>query len=132
MANTATKNGLEALLGASLDVQDTVYIPRLKTHFTIKALDQMELTRVRDQATVPTRKGEREIDGQMLNAAVIAKGCVDPDFADKSLIAHYGASDAVDCVSKALLPGEIAKVLTAIMKLSGFDDEDELIEDAKN
>lgn len=132
MAKTATKNGLEALLGASLDVQDTVYIPRLKTHFTVKALDQTEMTRARDQATIPTRKGEKELDGQLFNAVLIAKGCVDPDFSDKALISHYGASDAADCVAKALLPGELAKVLTAIMKLSGFDDEEELIEEAKN
>ncbi|GIP55246.1 phage tail assembly chaperone [Paenibacillus vini] len=132
MAKTAVKNGLEALLGATLDVQDTVYIPRLKTHFTVKALDQAEMTRARDQATIPTRKGEKELDAQLFNAVLIARGCVDPDFADKALIAHYGASDAADCVTKALLPGEIAKVLTAIMKLSGFDDEEELIDDAKN
>lgn len=132
MAKTSTKTGLEALLGATLDVQDSVYIPRLKTHFTVRALDQAELTRAHEQATIPTRKGEKEIDGQMLNAAVIAKGCVDPDFSDKALIAHYGATDATDCVTKALLPGEIVKVLGAIMKLSGFDDEDELIDDAKN
>ncbi|RCX22960.1 XkdN-like tail assembly chaperone [Fontibacillus phaseoli] len=132
MAKTVVKNGLEALLGATLDVQDVVYISRLKTHFTVKALDQAEMTRARDQATIPTRKGEKELDGQLFNAVLIAKGCVDPDFSDKALIAHYGATDAADCVTKALLPGEIAKVLTAIMKISGFDDEEELIEDAKN
>lgn len=128
----AKKSGLEALLGATLDVQDTVYIPRLKSNFTIKALDQTEMTRARDQATVPTRKGEKDVDSQLLNAVLIVKGCVDPDFTDKALIAHYGATDAADCVMKALLPGEIVKVLGAIMKLSGFDDEEELIEDAKN
>ncbi|WP_433943605.1 phage tail assembly chaperone [Paenibacillus sp. SN-8-1] len=124
--------GLDALLGATLEVQDTVYIPRLKTHFTIKALSNEELRRVNERATLPGAKGEKKTDDQLLNALFIAKGTVEPDFNDKALKAHYGASDEADCVTKALLPGEMAKVLQAVLNLSGFGNEDELIDDAKN
>jgi len=124
--------GLEALLGASLDVQDTVYIPRLKTHFTVKALTSEELRRINERATIPNARGEKKIDDALLNALFIAKGCVEPDFANKALIQHYGASDEADCVTKALLPGEVGKVVQAVLNASGFGNEEELIEDAKN
>lgn len=124
--------GLDALLGATLDVQGTVYIPRLKTHFTVKALSNDELRRVNERATVPGSKGAKQTDDQLLNALFIAKACVEPDFNDKALKAHYGATDEADCVVKALLPGETAKLLKEIMELSGFGNEDEVLEDAKN
>ncbi|MCD9024313.1 phage tail assembly chaperone [Cohnella silvisoli] len=127
----ATK-GLDALLGATLDQQSQVYIPRLKTHFSVKALTSEELRKANDQATVPTGRGERKLDNNLFNAVLVVKGCVDPDFSNKTLIQHYEATDAADCVTKALLPGEIVKLFQTVLDLSGFGDDDELIEDAKN
>lgn len=133
MATTkAGGRGLEALLGASLDVQETVYIPRLKTHFTVKALTSDELRRINERATIPGAKGDKTIDNELLNALFIARGCVEPDFSNKALIQHYGATDDVDCVTKALLPGEVGKVMQAVLDASGFGDEEEMVEDAKN
>jgi hypothetical protein len=128
----ATVNkGLDALLGATLEAQSEVYIPRLKTRFTIKALDSQAIRRANDQATVPTGKG-KTINEDLLDLVIAAKGTVDPDFSNKTLIERYEASDAADCVDKALLPGEKAKLVAAILRLSGFGNEDELVEDAKN
>jgi len=124
--------GLEALLGATIDVQKPVYMARLKTEFTVKALSNEEMRSINMRATTVNGKGEKKTDDQLLNALFIAKGCVDPDFNDKALKTHYGASDEADCVAKALLPGEIAKLVTAILELSGFGDDEEMIEDAKN
>lgn len=124
--------GLDALLGATLELTKEVYIARLKTHFTVKALGNEDLRKINDRAAKPDGKGGKVTDDQMFNALVIVKGCVDPDFNDKALKAHYGAADDADCVTKALLPGEMAKVLQAILDLSGFGNEEELIEDAKN
>jgi hypothetical protein len=124
--------GLDALLGATLEQESQVYIARLKTHFTVKALSNEDLRKANDQATVPIGRGEKKLDDQLFNAVVIVKGCADPDFSNKALIEKYGASDAADCVTKALLPGEMVKVLQAILDLSGFGNEEELIEEAKN
>ncbi|MGF7045683.1 hypothetical protein J2T13_000143 [Paenibacillus sp. DS2015] len=124
--------GLEALLGATLDVQETVYIPRLKTHFTVKALTSDEMRRINERATIPNTRGEKKVDNELLNSLFIAKGCVEPEFSNKALIQHYGAVDDVECVTKALLPGEIGKVLQAVLNVSGFGDEEEMVEDAKN
>lgn len=124
--------GLEALLGATLELTKEVYIPRLKTSFTVRALSNDDLRKINARATLPDGKGGKKTDDQVLNALIIVKGCVDPDFNDKALKAHYAAADEVDCVSKALLPGEMAKVMQAILDLSGFGNEDELVEEAKN
>jgi len=132
---TTTKTGgrgLDALLGASLDVQELVYIPRLKTYFTVKALTSEEIRRVNERATIPSAKGEKKIDGGLQNLLIIAKGCVEPEFSNKALIQHYGATDEADCVTKALLPGEVGKLVQAVLNASGFGDEEEMVEDAKN
>lgn len=130
MANA--NKGLDALLGATLEQESQVYLPRLKASFTVKALSNDALRKANDQATVPTGRGEKRLDAQLFNAVVITKGCVDPDFSNKALIQKYEATDAADCVVKALLPGELVKLTQAIMDLSGFGNEDELVEDAKN
>ncbi|WP_054955050.1 phage tail assembly chaperone [Paenibacillus dakarensis] len=124
--------GLDALLGATLEQTKEVYIARLKTHFTVKALSNEDMRRIGERSTVPDGKGGKQTNNDMFNGLVIVKGCVDPDFNDKALKAHYGAADEIDCVTKALLPGEMVKVMQAILDLSGFGNEDELIEDAKN
>ena len=124
--------GLDALLGATLDLTKEVYISRLKAHFTVKALTNEDMRKIGERATVPDGKGGKKTDNDIFNALTIVKGCADPDFTDKALKAHYGAADEVECVTKALLPGEMAKILQAILDLSGFGNEDELIEDAKN
>ena len=129
---TQTKPGLDALLGATLDITQQVHIKRLNASFTVKALGNEDLRKIGDRASKPDGKGGKTSDDQLFNALVIVKGCVDPDFNDKALKAHYGAADDADCVTKALLPGEMAKVLQAILDLSGFGNEDELGEDAKN
>lgn len=128
----AVTKGLDALLSATLDIKSEVYIPRLKTRFSVKALDSDALRRANDQASVSSGKGGKSIDGELLNAVIISKGTVDPDFSNKALLAHFEASDASDCVNKALLPGEKTKLVAEILELSGFGNEEELIDDAKN
>ncbi|MFK4304364.1 hypothetical protein ABH892_004504 [Paenibacillus sp. RC254] len=121
--------GLEALLGATTDLKEEIYIPRLKTHFTITALDGETIERARSQAT--TGK-DGSVDSSLFDRLLIVKSAVDPDFNDKALRDHYEASDASDCVKKALLPGEHSRLIQSILALSGFVEDAELVEDAKN
>jgi len=130
MANTTI--GLDALLGASVDQTAQVYIARLGVNFTVRALSNEDLRKANERATVLGTKGTKKLDDQLFNAHVIAKGCVDPSFADKRLIEKYEATDAADCIAKALLPGELARVIKAILEISGFGDEEALVDEAKN
>ncbi|OME86925.1 hypothetical protein BK120_08355 [Paenibacillus sp. FSL A5-0031] len=121
---TTKPNALQALLGASTDIKKNVPIRRLGVDFTLKAMSEAEIERVKTECTYGDGKGGKRLDDSLFNAAMIAKACVEPNFGDRSLIDHYNAEDAADCVRKALLAGEIAKLIVGIMDVSGFGDDE--------
>lgn len=130
-------SALDALLNADseAEIYEEVYIPRLKAKFRVKSIKHGELTKLQEQCTVTYRKGGKlvkEVDEDMLGMLLIAKACVDPDFDNKALQQHYKATDAVDCIKKSLLAGEVLQLTQAILSASGFKNGDELIEEAKN
>lgn len=129
-------DALQALLGAkpATEITNQVKIKRLGTEFTIKALTGEDIDKIRDQATYPTKNGKKtelKVNEEEVARLLIVKAVVDPNFASKEALAHFGASDEGECVQKALLAGEIATLQNEILMLSGFDDEEE-IEEAKN
>ncbi|MCY9546778.1 phage tail assembly chaperone [Lysinibacillus xylanilyticus] len=129
-------DALQALLGAkpATEITDQVKIKRLGTDFTIKALTGEDIDKIREQATYPTKNGKKtelKVNEEEVSRLLIIKATVEPNFANANLLKHFGATDAGECVQKALLAGEIMTLQTAIMTLSGFDDEEE-IEEVKN
>jgi hypothetical protein len=120
---TKTTN-LQVLLGATTEITKVVPLKRLGISFKVKALSNAEIERVRMENTFSDGKGGKKVDETKLGAALIAKACVDPLFSDRTLIDHYNAEDAADCVLKALLPGELQKVNAAVMEASGFGDDE--------
>lgn len=129
-------DALQALLGAkpATEITNQVKIKRLGTEFTIKALTGEDIDKIRDHATYPTKNGKKtelKVNEEEVARLLIVKAVVEPNFADASLLKHFGASDEGECVQKALLAGEIATLQNEILMLSGFDDEEE-IEEAKN
>ncbi|MGC4375806.1 hypothetical protein WD019_02525 [Fictibacillus sp. Mic-4] len=125
MANLQ-KDPLAALLSADLDVREQVPIKRLGINLEVKSLDTPTLKRLTERATFGG-----EVDELKLNALLIDAACV-LDFGNEKLLEKYGASDPADCVQKALLPGEINKLVTSIMQVSGFDDFNTQVKQAKN
>ena len=51
---------------------------------------------------------------------------------DKELQDSYGVMSAEELISTMLTPGEFEDYATAVMKANGFDDEENLVEEAKN
>ncbi|MEH6941684.1 phage tail assembly chaperone [Bacillus sp. JJ722] len=130
-----TINALDALLGASTDVEEEVFIKRLGTHFRVKGLSGEDIDDLKEQCTYYVGKGnqrKKQTNEEELGRLLIATSCVNPDFSDAKLLKHYGAVDAADCVQKALLAGEVAKLSHAILTASGFDDDEDEIEAVKN
>jgi hypothetical protein len=129
-------DALEALLGAELKIEKDVPIKRLNTHFTVKAIDGQTINRLRDQATHYVGKGankKAQLNEEEFNGSLIVEACITPDFNNAKLLAKYGARDGADCVQKALLAGEIMALQEAILRLSGFEDNnDEELEEVKN
>ena len=130
-------DALQALLGAkpAAEITEQVAIKRLGTDFTIKALTGEDIDKVREQATYPVKNGkktEQKVNEEEVSRLLIIKATVEPNFANKDLLTHFKASDAGECVQKALLAGEIMTLQSAILTLSGFDDDEEEIEEVKN
>lgn len=129
-------DALEALLGAEVKIEKDVFIKRLNTHFTVKAIDGQTINKLRDQATYSVGKGakkKKEFNTEEFNGLLIAAACITPDFGHAKLLEKYEAVDAGDCVQKALLAGEVITLQEAILRLSGFsDDVEEDIEEVKN
>jgi hypothetical protein len=128
-------DALDALLSADLKIEQDVFIKRLNTYFTIKAIDGKTLNELRDRATHYVGKGAKkkaQLNEEEFNGSLIVAGCVSPDFSNAKLLERYGAMDGGDCVQKALLAGEITLLQEAILRLSGFDDRDEELEEVKN
>ena len=130
-------NALQALLGAKpvAEITETVFIKRLDTDFTVKALSGDDFDNIRAQATERVKEGKRtvqKVNEEEVARLIIAKATVDPNFADAQLLKQFGARDAGDCVQKALLAGEITHLQTAILSASGFIEDEDVIDDAKN
>lgn len=120
-------SALDAFLNADLDVRKKVEIKRLGVELEVKGLGNKEVAAVRQQATF----GD-DLDEDKFSALLVAKACTSVNFGDPKMLEHYAASDAADCVQKALLAGELATMSQAVMEASGFGDLTEQIKVAKN
>lgn len=130
-----SKDALSALLGAELKIEKAVSIKRLGVDLIVKSIDVKTFGKITEKATHYVGKGlkrEAQIDEQKMNALLIVSACTNLNFADAKLLEKYEASDSADCVQKALLAGELAKLTQAIMEVSGFDNFDDQIDNAKN
>ena len=118
---------LQILLAADEKPEKDVQMTRFGT-FRIRALDDAEMKSIRERAT-----WGKTIDVDVFRSAIIAKGCVVPQWSHPELLAKYNTSDAVDVVNRRLLPGEKEMLADAIMRLSGFsEDEAKTVEELKN
>lgn len=127
-------NALDALLGASIEVEELVPIARLGVDFKIKALTGDKVNQLREQCTYFEGKGvnrKRVTNEEELGQLLISTACIEPDFGNDKLLAKYGARDAADCVQKALLAGEVATLSHAVLDVSGFDRDTD-VEEVKN
>lgn len=123
----AKVSALDAFLNSDLNVRKKVEIKRLGTELEVRGLGTSEMNAIREQCMF----GD-ELDEDKFNALLVAKSCVSLDFNDEKLREHYGATDAADCVQKALLAGELVSLVQATMEASGFGNLAEQIEAAKN
>lgn len=122
---------LRALLDTELIPEKDVPMKRFGVNFRIRAIDGKLINKMRDEATRPLPGGKTKFDDELFGALIIEKGCVVPDWTAPELREKFGPTPA-DVIQNRLLAGEIAKLSTAILDLSGFGDEDEAIEEVKN
>lgn len=96
--------------------------------FKIRAITQEENEKLRKAATrVSKVNGQRveTFDPGNYSARTVVAGTVVPDFSSKEMCDAYGTLDPLMVPGKMLLSGEYAKLSSAILELSGFDDSPE-------
>jgi hypothetical protein len=132
-SNKNPQDLLRALLDTELTPERDVPMKRFGAgvSFRIKAIDAKTFNRIREQATYPVKGGGSQVDSDKLAALIVEKGTVEPKWNDPALVEAFGPTP-VDVVQKRLLAGEITKLSAEILDLSGFNDEDDAIEDVKN
>lgn len=128
-------SALDAFLKAETNLENDVYIKRLDTHIRIKAIGDEKFEALKEQATHFTGKGksrESVFNEDEFTNLLIIESCVNIDFSDAKLKEKHGVKTTEACLRKALLTGEILRLQSAIFALNGFDDDEEMLEEAKN
>lgn len=128
---------LEALLGAKpvTEITDEVFIERLGVSFKVKALTGDDINKLKEECTRYKIKGKERVaflDEGELGLSMVVKATIEPDFSAKELLAHYGAKTANECLNKALIAGELAKLNQAVVTVSGLTPQEEKVEEVKN
>lgn len=103
--------------------------------FKIKIIDQDTNDRIIRAATKTyTKHGQsfRELDSQEYGRKLILACVVSPDFQDKEMCDYYKCIDPSSVPGKMLSSGEYQKLVSAINKFNGFDEEESLTDEAKN
>ncbi|MFD2671035.1 phage tail assembly chaperone [Marinicrinis sediminis] len=130
MEETKANDVLRALLDVEVRPQKMVQMSRFGVEFHIQALDGKTINRIREQASFPTKKG-KQLDEEKFGALVIEKACLVPNWSEVQLVEKFGPTPA-DVIQKRLLAGEIAKLTTEILELSGFSNDEEALDEVKN
>ena len=103
--------------------------------FKIKAISQAENEIITKAATKTSKvNGEmvQRLDRTEFSRRLVVAGTVEPDFSSKDMCDAYGVMDPLMVPGKMLYSGEYSMLLTEIMKLSGFNSEEDINEEAKN
>lgn len=103
--------------------------------FQIRALTQEENKRIGKQSMRRVKggkRGEKELDSDVYASRLIVAATMYPDFTSEELCKGYGTMDPLEVPEKMLYAGEYNRLMDAIMKLSHFDEDEDLEDNAKN
>lgn len=117
--------------------KDIIISKRLeKMTFKIRPMTGSEYQKYQNMCVMfPDNPKKRSFNTSKFNSLIVTNHTVEPNFKDAEWLesAKIADKDPMKLVSKVLLAGEIDKLSTEILKLSGFgEDMDELVEDVKN
>ena len=107
----------------------------LKFKIRVMTNEEFEAYRRQSMTVSADKKGRRrvDLDSAKFNALVVINHTVDPNFKDAASIQQLGCQTPEEYLNKVLLPGEIVDLANAILRLSGFDENmNVLVEEAKN
>ena len=133
---------LDFLLGWDGNLSQKIELP-IERHgkpfitVTLSSMTGEEQTKYEKQATshVRTRTGvETELDEVKLVKLHILNHVIDPNLKDPQLLSKFGCdvNNPIPIVDKVFLPGEQVKIASAILRLSGFSNINEMDDELAN
>lgn len=96
--------------------------------FRVRSMTQEENEALRKKSTHAKKiNGQRveQVDSAEYSRRLIVAATVSPDFSSKEMCDGYGVLDPLLVPSKMLFSGEFAKLQSAILEISGFEDTPE-------
>lgn len=103
--------------------------------FVVKGITQEENNALIKRATTREKRNGQlveNLDRPKYQALLIQACVVEPDFCQKELCDKYGVVDPLMVPARMLLSGEYANLVNAIMETNGFQDPENVEEEAKN
>ena len=104
----------------------------------IRCISADEYARIRSscirQVPVIGKKGQytQQLDAYTFQARVAAACTVFPDLNDAALQDSWGVTKPEDLVGAMLIGGEFDDYIKEVLRVNGFKDETELVDEAKN
>jgi hypothetical protein len=132
---------LQDFLNSNIDckVEEEIYVSdRFKDEkgkslkFKVSSISEDENNEIQRKCTKHGKKGKIDFDTAKFKRLIAIEGTIDPCFKDAESLNKVGTTDPERYISKVLLPGEIAIISEKVLELSGFQDTEELKEEAKN
>lgn len=80
----------------------------------------------------PNNPKKRSFNNRRYNELIVINHVVDPSFKDADWLKEMGCASPTQLLYKTLLAGEIQELSEKILKLSGFNDVEEDVEEVKN
>lgn len=127
---------INKLIGQELEAPTKqVILERLGIPIILKGLSEKEINGAMRECTRRQKvkgKYEEVLDKDELNAVLIKKATVTPNWDNEKLLAAKKVSSGDEYIRRVLLGGETAKLGEIIMDLSGFNDGVDEVETVKN
>ena len=141
-----TDNGiptnLDTLMKWDGNLEKEVIIPIEREDFTLQvrvnAMSEEQQEKYEKQSTSVRGRGNsriREVDETKVLKLYILNHVIDPDLNNSDLQAKFNPNNSMhpeDIVAKLFLPGELQKIGRLVLRLSGFDNSDEVDEQIAN
>ena len=138
-----TNSSLDDLLNwdGKIDIVEYVDFPavgsRPALHVGVRSISSEEMERYRKAATLEGRSKSgnviKELDENFSSRLMLFHAVIEPDLSNKSLQQRFnstkrrgGGISSANIIDKIFLPGERAKLMDILFKLSGFEDEETL------
>jgi len=118
------------------DITKEIYINEQFGTFKVKPATEEQWSNYRNRCRSKIGKKGVDFNVSKFNLLVVAGHIIEPNFSDAEFLSQVGCSTAGEFIARKFLPGIIQDIADKIAAISGFDAEDndinEKIEEAKD